>query len=65
METSGQSLTGVSGRFPLLWLTRVQGHSREEAMERLGLTRHGYRVQYAAEVAEFTAWAYRNRRVSA
>lgn len=65
LETSPEALAGTQERFPLLYMTEVQGYSRDEAMSLSGLTEFGYRRARAQEIQEFKAWAVLNRRVAA
>jgi hypothetical protein len=65
VETAEEALTGLSGRFPLLYLTFVEGYERREVMTRTGLSAHAYDSRRAHEVVEFAEWARANRRVGA
>jgi hypothetical protein len=63
VETAEQSLTGIPARFPILYLTFVEGWERHEVIAAEGITAHAFDAARAAEVVEFARWARANRRV--
>lgn len=64
-ETSPEALAGIAEKYPLLYMTKIQGFKDIEAIEIMGLTRHAFQAARAREVEAFTAWAHANRRVAA
>lgn len=63
LETSAVALPDVASRYPLLWMTKVEGVPDKEARESLGMNPADFNRERAEEARRLYVWATRAHRV--